>query len=75
MQPPESMKVTVSTSEYRSNHGAHPRGRGTWKFALGNGQGVWLADSFVCEGTFTTAKRAAAREARRLGLVEVAVLS
>lgn len=75
---PKRMKITVNvrTEEYRFNHGAEPRGQGSWAFQLeGHEEPTWF------QGTFSQAKAQAVKqaraEARQAGAtwVDVVVLS
>lgn len=66
--------TTVDTSQWtRENAGRKPRGRGHWAFAFEGAPEerghVWWAD-----GSFTEARKAAEREARRRGAATVVVL-
>lgn len=58
---PKRMKITVNvrTEEYRFNHGAEPRGQGSWAFQLeGHEEPTWF------RGTFSQAKAQAVKQAR-----------
>lgn len=76
-------KVTVDASVYARNHGAQPRGRGSWAFVMGaldydrvdelDEQGrkrVWFAPAPL---TFAEAKKLALVEARARGVTVVGV--
>lgn len=71
--------VRVSTREYRSNHSAEPRGRGSWAFFMGEApdnydardERIWWSPS--C--TFAEARKLAVAEAARQGIAVVEVLS
>lgn len=64
------MKIEFSTAEYRSNHGAQPRGRGSWAFVFSGGGAktdytsdeIWWAPAPL---TFGEAVKTAKVEARR----------
>jgi hypothetical protein len=65
-------KITIefSTSVYRFNHGAEPRGRGGWAFALNpngmNDDAYWAKDAAGFGSlTFGEAKKAARRHFTR----------
>lgn len=34
-------RIEISTSEYQSNHGAKPKGRGSWAFYFGTAHEPW----------------------------------
>jgi len=74
---PKRARVTVNVriEEYQFNHGAKPRGKGTWAFQLeGLEEPVWF------KGTFSQAKAEAVKFARELAraagarVVDVVVL-
>lgn len=65
--------MNVDTKEYRSNHGAQPRGRGNWVFAF---DGREDRDSlYACNDAFGAAKKRALAEAKRRGAHSVKVMS
>ena len=66
------MTIRFNITEYESNHGAVPRGRGNWAFSFGGryGRPEWCPKGL---STFTEAKAWAAREAKR-GVSEVWVM-
>jgi len=53
-----------NTDEYEFNHGARPRGRGTWAFGFGERE---PAEPFYVSALYSEAKREALREAKRRG--------
>lgn len=61
------MQFDFSTSEYRCNHGAEPRGRGSWAFAFDfnedSGALFWTPGNT----TFTEAKKLARAEGKKRG--------
>ena len=64
--------VTVDYCAYISAHGHTPRGRGCWGFHMGSSRNMdnlfWAP-----QGTFTEAKKAAVKEAKRLGIMRINV--
>ncbi|MBS6829192.1 MAG: hypothetical protein KH208_04855 [Desulfovibrio sp.] len=59
--------VRVSYFKYICAHRKCPKGCGTWAFHMGEG------DMFFHTGTFTEAKRAAVKEAKRRGVDSISV--
>jgi len=83
-------KVVVCTSVYRRNHGAEPRGRGSWAFVMGaenytncderDAEGrlvlFWPRDASGSSSMlFAAARKLAIAEAKRRGVMLVAVCS
>ncbi len=64
------MAVEVNTRQYRIGHWHEPKGRGQWLFSVGRREEA----RFGFLGTYTEARQAAVKEARRLGLDLVEVL-
>lgn len=74
--------MRLHSGSYVINHGAAPRGRGSWAFAMG--LTAREADRIAADDprifwappglTFGEARRAAAEEARRRGVADVAVM-
>ncbi len=61
--------TTISTTEYENAHGKKPRGTGHWAFFFDNDTQPW----WVPDATYAAAKKAALREARRIGAARVKV--
>lgn len=59
--------VTVSYFKYICAHRKCPKGYGAWAFDMGD------KDTFFHTGTFTEAKRAAVKEAKRRGVDAISV--
>ncbi len=59
--------VTVSYFKYICSHGKTPKGYGVWAFDLGGGE------MFFHTSSFAEAKRAAVKEAKRLGVRSISV--
>jgi hypothetical protein len=61
-KPKESTMIEVNTREYEFAHGNNPRGYGHWAFFFDRS-----TEPYWVEGRYTDAKKAAVKEARRLG--------
>ena len=59
-----------SAERYKAEHGKRPQGYGRWSFSLGR-RGAWTGFSITAK--YSDAKRAAMREAKRLGCDTVTV--
>lgn len=74
--------VTLSTRVYESNHGAEPRGRGSWCFVMGaadfnfsdDPRLFWAKDEHGSASmTFAAAVKVAVAEARKRGVTLMGV--
>jgi len=69
-------QVEVDPSEYRRNHGAMPRGRGSWAFCKVNPNRMDYLDHVLWEnGLYGEAKKAAQAKAAELGVEVLYVCS
>lgn len=59
-----SRRIEFNTSEYTMNHGAMPRGRGSWAFEFPGDKTPWFTPGST---TFGEAKKLARAEATRRG--------
>lgn len=74
-------KPTLSTTVYRRNHGAEPRGRGSWCFVMGaedfdfsdDPRLFWAKTDTSTSMTFAEARKLALGEAARRGVTLVGV--
>jgi hypothetical protein len=73
---PAASHVSVSTREYEFNHGAKPRGFGSWAFLFEGDLTVhWMRDAQGGSMTFSDAKRAARKLAASHGCLWISVCS
>jgi len=61
------LRVRFLVGQYLGAHKRSPRGFGYWIFRIGN-KDIWI------RGTYTQAKKAAAKAAREAGVTEVTVM-
>lgn len=57
----QKKQIEINSSDYRRNHGAEPRGRGSWAFCLvdPNRRNDYLDFVIWASGTYAAARRAA----------------
>ena len=62
-------QISIDTRAYELNHGAIPRGRGSWAFYFDEGNDAPVERAWFAPGslTFSEAKRAAIAEGKRRG--------
>lgn len=76
VSPLRPSQVLVDDREYRNNHGASPRGRGSWAFCKVDPRRLDYLDHVIWQaGLFAEARKAAKAEAAEKGIEVLYVCS